>query len=383
MWYRLGLVFLFSIIALLFISCKEEVDEGSTVIPINTFRPLYGTDYSQKEINYTFSNYKLLIIPEPNTTSINWDFISYNSLFFIYKDVLFSKEWESDFNELDESFFIKDSQNNKIKHTTFNSYLMDVSNQAYISLCINSIKRFIDIYPFARGIFLDDYWSEIYTSELSGEAPNWLKENITSYLKEFIRQLRNSIPTNIKIITNDQLYEEYTLLSDGGMDEGFVHSSWMDDENYYLSSEEVEELLHKIKYLSEIGKTILLISSTHKTNQSDIDTIHLYTLSAYLLIVSGNIYYYWRGTTDNYDNYSEIPNFYYNIKLGKPTGNFYKKNSLLIRNFENGIVILNPTSDNITYTLNESYTKIEVNAESNISGNITIPPRNGFILIKN
>ena len=176
MWYHLGLAFLYSIAILTGCGTTITTNSEKQLVPINTFRPFYTskTTYTTEQLNYTFSHFYLLIISEPSTTSLNWNYTSSQSKFFVYKDILFAASWESDFNELDESFFIKDSQNNKIKHTTFNSYLMDVSNQAYISLCINSIKRFIEIYPFARGVFLDDYWSEIYTSELSGEVPNWL-----------------------------------------------------------------------------------------------------------------------------------------------------------------------------------------------------------------
>ncbi len=68
----------------------------------------------------------------------------------------------------------------------------------------------------------------------------------------------------------------------------------------------------------------------------------------------------------------------YDVKLGKPVGAYYKKDSAYYRDFENGIVVSSPESDTVV-NFDEEYTDITTNIRST---SFTIEKGDGRIYIK-
>lgn len=67
----------------------------------------------------------------------------------------------------------------------------------------------------------------------------------------------------------------------------------------------------------------------------------------------------------------------FEIKLGSPVGNYFFDNELAIRNFSNGIVIVNPTDNEHTYSLSREY----VDWNNNTLSSITLSAHNSVILL--
>ncbi len=88
----------------------------------------------------------------------------------------------------------------------------------------------------------------------------------------------------------------------------------------------------------------------------------------------------------------------YNIYIEEPLGNYEEKDGVYLRRFENGLVLVNPSSEEKSFILKSKYYKIIpiengiVNKNGFWNGSleykevkekIELPPESGFVLKKN
>ncbi len=365
------------LLALIFVvSCSDSIDHSSSV---KTFRPLYTESLSQSQLDYTFFHYDLLILSEPTEVSSKWDFSRTRAKLFVYRNILFSADWMADFSVMNtnESWFVHDENGNRIKNLEFNSYLMNVSNPDYITHTISAISDYFEVFRNFDGVFLDDFWSYVYpTAPFSQPAPDWFTNGFKDFMTNALRRIKKAFPDREVIVNSPEMDGDYVSMADGVMDEGFVHSEWMSS---YVDKSYVSQVLDKVKRYSELGKTVLLISSVGDDFANELDKVHLYTLASYLLVSGGDVYYFYRGTNKNYDSFVEVPDFYSQIELGAPVESYRETDSgLFVRHFENGVVIVNPNDYPLVYFLEKPARDVYTGYDY---GTVQINGKSGMILV--
>lgn len=96
--------------------------------------------------------------------------------------------------------------------------------------------------------------------------------------------------------------------------------------------------------------------------------------------------------TDQNKGYGSLPWFdEYDVSLGQPTQGVQTSpwsKGVYRRLFQKGMVLVNPTGSNVTVNVGYSYKRIagrqdrSVNNGQAVNGNITIPAKDGIILVK-
>jgi hypothetical protein len=148
-------------------------------------------------------------------------------------------------------------------------------------------------------------------------------------------------PTGIHLYANmtyidfsNDVWREYLQYLDGFMLEDWA-VNWSD--GYQKPGEWIAKI-NMVDESAKMGKKVFLVS---QGNQSD-NAHQTFAYASYLLVARENVYFRYTDALAynevwDFDNYSE--------KLGSPTCDYYLKDSVYIREFTNGRVVVDPKSE--------------------------------------
>jgi hypothetical protein len=184
--------------------------------------------------------------------------------------------------------------------------------------------------------------------------------------------------------TADMVLDEYGFTFGARKESPYITSadSQQGCSNWWLSQMTAYQRLQK-----DMGKGLVLVSQepyivtsyiTDTDPQARFDL--QWCLANYLLIKYHHTYFWW-GTVGTYGSGpSEQHEFEVAAQIGSPTGDFYASQDVYMRNFSNGLAIVNPSADTYyTITLDEGRYRDLYGSPVH---EYAMPPHSGLILLK-
>jgi hypothetical protein len=327
--------------------------------------------------------------------------------------IIDGENWGNDLDVVDphEDWFMHtggvQSKDKRMQAFDDHKYLMNITNEEYYQYFLNKMIEQCKAGEY-DGIFLDSYSTNILNyylqnypdfqgtkakddkthPELGGKS--WLEAS-EIFMKRLTEDLEKH---NIKALPNISDFvtawdtTDYSL-SHGGMAEGALQ--W---QKHYDWSEWKRGMNGLIPL---VNKDKILILESFLDDELDYRE-RLYRLGSYLLI---------RGKYTYITYFKDNPFRYYpefDVDVGTPLESAQnsiddlKVGDLYIREFDKGIVVVNPNDENfVTYSVPEGYKKVTVEGGGTISndgtingrviyetisGNTSLPPKSALILVK-
>jgi len=352
---------------------------------------IYGGYHSwDDDIDYFASNFDLVDTGEnqaedvANLKEMNPDIVA-----VFYKDIIAIHEDYPDWDEIDkyhEDWFLHDTDNNRIRSTQWNHwYLMNPESNGWRNHYADKVKDVLDQYPQFDGVYADDCWGSFppaswdYFVNDDYKIPDYIRDNWIDWIKGMLQVVKNKIGDKLLIINcnrNPLVYIDYV---DGRMDEGFAHAPWQSSDEFH-SVKDWEDDVDALYQWSGKNKHIMTQGGVEPgATDAQKKSLMTFCLSSYLLGVNGPKAtfgfkpdaYQWGYRYDwihpEYDSVEE---------LGSPTNDYYQTGSVYARDFENGKVLVNPTTSSYTVALDKEYMTLDGKKVSSI----TLNPHTGAIL---
>lgn len=253
--------------------------------------------------------------------------------------------------------FAYDALGNKITEPRWNEYLMDI----YKSEWADKIAEWRIAMPDADGIMLDEANPTLTKSNYTALPVNYNSASYTSRMKQFFSDVQNKT-TGLVIfngLKDGVKTTGYTDGVDGGALEGFVFNENLQN----VDSTRTMNHINAILAMGQKQKTASAIAKIPKENISN----RVFALGAYLL-GSSDFTTYTLVLVGPNSKLSQTLEYYpeYEVDLGKPltapsqASDLYNaEQTLLIRTFEKGLVIVNPSpTATVSYQLASDYMKV-------------------------
>ncbi len=249
---------------------------------------------------------------------------------------------------------------NRIYSVDFNEWLINISNPSWTQL----FSQWLDEIPELNknAVFLDCASPILVDNYHNAEPENYSEEQWRSDMIALFASIREEYSG--KIVFNGLHHEEgmdHLNLStiDGGLIEGFVYSISIQTP----STIRIAYHLNRLIEAGNTGKVVIACSKSYIAETSK----RLFAFGCYMLGSGTSTVY---NFTD-LDNYKTAPLQYYpeyDIRLGAPLDNptevmdlYDSSANLAVRNFENGIVIVNPYSTDANgYSVDGSYWRVSL-----------------------
>jgi hypothetical protein len=263
-------------------------------------------------------------------------------------------------------YFVYDAvSGKKLINDSWGWYLHDISNPNYRTSLANHIAANLVSNTQFDGVFLDDTWASINPAAFHQEGssadpilPSDLVDNWETHMTELIQSIKSAIGTKLLILNTGWYMSNYLQLADGQMDENFAHANW-EGPTEFLDIASWKNHLNALRNASANSKYYLAQSGVSDgASQQQIDKLVGYTFSSFLMGVQPNNGFakHYFCPSLNYSNYYWYSNWEAN--LGNPSGDYFEvpgMTNLYRRDFDNGIVLVNPTDNNLTLQLEKAY----------------------------
>jgi hypothetical protein len=358
---------------------------------------LYGaTTLSSSQISYLASHFNMIIsdfflsqsaiaslkAANPNIIVLGYcDGIGVNAAYSYWSTVNANENW-----------FLHTTSGNRIKHSGWGWYLMDISSSGWRQFYTSHINSQLSGTLF-DGVFVDDVWDQLLTGDgklyfgamvdaqtgvtLTGSAVSGsILSNWHSNMVGFLQYVKTNIVSGMKVLpnTNEYLTNDYLNAADGRMDEGFAYINYAWPVDYYNNALWFKPIDHinAMARDSATGKIIMAVNGALIPNNPDSNTLAKvaqnvnYCLAATLLATNGaNCYFsYNNGVAYDYNSgIAYMPNM---VNLGSPSGPYYYSQNVYIRNFASGIVLFNPSNNPYQIVLGQNYYLADGTMVSNI-----------------
>ncbi len=361
---------------------------------------------SDKQIEFINDNFDYVMTPFLNTEIRNA--ITKPKL-FLYRSI--QGTWEN-FNQFDWEHI--NSQENMFCHsdssdqspntrilTLWNSWLMN-GDDLVDKTSVDAINHWINYYAVTAstqvnffnydGLFIDSAGHRLGEGAVNGIMPwnysadRWRDSRYAAL--DFIKSYLSNKTVVFNGLHSGNGADSSLSLTDGSMWEDFTFDindgSYKGEKKWWTA----------IDCLNKYKQNSLLILVVKKPNLTNDISARIFSTASYLLVSSPNVSLSLSDWT-----YPKQLQYYpeYDIDLGNPVDEFImQSDSLFVRNFEHGIVLVNPHSKNTrSYNLSDDYYSIVpkegglIDAEGNydgyltfekVNGTIEIPPVSAFIL---
>ena len=299
-------------------------------------------------------------------------------------------EW---INHNHQEWFLRDNNGNLMtdldsEYSRENVYWLDWGNQGWRDYWCNSVLNDA-ISQGWDGVFMDcafvdikSYWAPngILTYPTNASFNTAMEGFISNCYNQFQAKSKILVPNSADCVSYNGYWESRLAHSHGGLDEGFVTICQWAPEQMWRTEEEWERQIAALEYTGEQNK--IYYAMTHNRGLNRQDT--LYNVASYLIgkknekaffYNAGVKGYYYNNYVKDYNTFQDI----YNAPIGSPTGSRYKQDNVWQRDYSNGKVLVNPTSNSYTITLDRSYKKIDGKTVSSI----TLGEHEGIILLIN
>ena len=325
---------------------------------------------------------------------------------FLYRSI--QDGWPN-FNQFDwehmdanENMFVYDNDGDRI-WTRYDSWLMDGSDLVEKGTA-DELNHWVNYYAITAssqvkeydydGLFIDCASHKIRGGTTLNKTPanysdtKWRDDRYTAL--EFIKSYFPDKPVTYNGLHSENGAEKSLDLTDGGMWEVFAF-------NATTGAYEGQAEWQKVIDIAEEYKDDKLISIVTKKKDlvEEIDN-RMFILGSYLLVANQNVILNMNDL--NFDP-SGMLLYYpeYEVDLGKPLGSYGVENNIYQREFEEGLVLVNPSENqSYSYNLDQEYNKVVPRGGGQVpedgqwkgqldyqatSGNINLLPASGIVLI--
>ena len=260
---------------------------------------------------------------------------------------------EGDFCQIRDQhpdWFLADINGNLIKNDSSGYIMMNPGSSGWKAFFQERVSGFQKD-PVWQGLFLDNVDASLGRFAAQGKLISLYQDDqafqdavaaqLAGLSDELHGNLGKKIFANITFLREAEVWFRYLDYLDGAMLEAFA-ADWNSSnisENEWLTQLEIAETTQSL------GKAILLVT---QGEANDIDRMR-FGLASYLLVNNGKAYF--RYTND--EAYRQVwwyPEF--DLDFGQPLGPRYQEAGVWRRDFENGIVRVNPVSHHAEIQLN-------------------------------
>ena len=277
-----------------------------------------------------------------------------------------------------DSYYLLDINTGKrIVNRDWGWYLHDISNPDYRSSLANAVASMLSGNPAFDGVMLDDVLSSLDPTAFIQEgttSPPTFPANLsdqTSFQNSMIlliRAVRAAIGPKLIILNSGWYATNYLPEADGQVDEITGHASFQGPTEYFAGTSWLNHInamknaVASSKYY--LGGAGVIDGAT----QDQINKLERYCYATFLMAVPAKNLYakFYFNPSEYYNNYRWYADW--DTQLGEPTGELYQVSGSNVyrRNFEQGIVIANPSANPGNITLEKAYCTLDGNALSNV-----------------
>jgi len=370
--------------------CSGELQPSAST-SFKKFIVLYGSyQPSDEDLEYLASNFDFIDTEQGRGEDVaNLKEMNPDIIVVFYKDLIGMYSYYSDWGEVDKhrDWFLHDTGGNRIINKNFGWYLMDPSSDGWRNYYAGQVKDELDRNPQYDGVFADDCWGDFYNYFTVGDEklPDITKEEWNNDINGMLKVIKDQIGDKL-IIVNSNTPFDYMQYADGRMDESFAHAPWHGPNTFHTVGgwkEKIDALYQwsgNDKYLMANGGV------EEGATDEEKESLMKFCLSSYLLGVNGpkalfgfkpptkSGGYSW-GVMDEWLH----PEYERVGELGDPIGKYYSEGSIYFRDFENGKVIVNPSSGTpLPINLDQNYKTLD----GKIVSKVTLDDHSGIILLK-
>ena len=280
-----------------------------------------------------------------------------------------------------EDWFVHDANGNRIVDIHWGWYLMDVGSQGWRQHWFSYVNGKMNNTAY-DGVFADGVLNAIESSSFNAAVPDsviarW--HNDTIGLLQYVKA--NLLSGKILVVNTDEWStQDYINVADGMMIEGYGHAYWEGiDTQGTRSTATILQQIEALSRSSSAGKIVYAASGTiipSPMNTTKVNAMVKYCYGIFLLGENGPQAYW--GFNDWYS--SDGSQGYYPImdtQIGSPTGAYYQSQSVYMRDFTGGKVVVNLASSSYTVNLGGTYKLLDGTTVSSV----TLNPYSAEILL--
>lgn len=297
-----------------------------------------------------------------------------NLTLLVYMNGLYARG--TDGNKYPSNWYSYDAKNKKIRSNNFGNYLMNPTKTGWRNNRIDECKEFL-AYSGYDGCLVDmlgvaplgkNYGTGQPINTSTGKVwteKAWLAQ--TSALAKQIKNANNVVTMGNGLGNGDRYFDGTDVILDaidGAMSESFVRSGKKPLSNI-RSEAKWKEDVDMLVDASARGDSVLAVTKTWTSGSNSAkDAVHKYALASFLLGDNGTSrFMFIRNEGDNPTKWNSL----WDTDLGNPQGSYYKKNNLFVRDFKDGMVVVNPTGSTHSMSLGGSYVTIGGASKSSIT----------------
>jgi hypothetical protein len=277
-----------------------------------------------------------------------------------------------------KDWFLKDSKGNFITDSyddwsRQHAYYMDFGNQGWMKY---SVDNYLASSAGWDGVFLD-----VVPLQIKHISPNGFQgysddkefqAALVAYLdyahSRFAENQKLFIVNGAELIYQDDYvsfipsknyWELFLDITDGCLEESFANRYYWGRSEVWQPEERWARQIQAMEYAEEHSKYYIAFSHNRGLNRQDT----IYNLGSFLLGAGGHSYFYNMGLEkyrlENFKVDYELFKDVYAVNLGKPIGNMYQEDGLWLRQFEKGLVVVNPDDTSHLLTLDRKMRRFD------------------------
>lgn len=316
-------------------------------------------ELSQEQIQFAANNFDFIVLSQgPTDHEIASDLKSYNSevwiLGYINSRQLVLDSWRYKECEDNENIFAHSIDNVRILSVDFNQYLTDINNSDWTEKIIEWANK---LPSSINGIFLDDAKPTLHEQRYVSMPAGYDPYQYTIAMENLFYNIKQNYSGKMAFngIKEGIWNETYTELFNGGLLEGFV---------FFVEHQDINpgRIKNDVNAIIESGRKGIIVSALTKSYKENIQS-RIFSLACYLLGANRFSTYSFLDLNSESNPLQYYPE--YDIDLGSPVENpdnvedlIDPETYLVIRHFDEGMVIVNPWSDDIDIQLSGEYSKI-------------------------
>jgi len=267
-----------------------------------------------------------------------------------------------------------------------NVYWLDWGNQGWRDYWCNSVlndatsKGWDGVFMDCAFVDIKNYWAPngILTYAADSAFNTSMENFISGCYAQFQAAGKLLVPNSLDCVYHEGCWETRLAHCYGGLEEGFVNICQWNPERIWREEERWERQISALEHTGEQNKLYFAMAQNRGLNRQDT----LYNVASYLMGkkndkaffcnegVDGNVY---SNFVTDYTTFKDI----YTAPIGSPTGTRYKQDNLWQRNYTDGKVLVNPTYNSYTASLDKKYKKLD----GIVVTSVTLKGHEGIILL--
>ncbi|MFH1585286.1 MAG: hypothetical protein ABIB79_00780 [archaeon] len=273
-----------------------------------------------------------------------------------------------------EDWYVHDEvTGQRLYHKDWGWYLMNISNPDYRTSLANYIDNNLDNNLMFDGVMLDDTWNSMDPNYFyrdgtttQGVIPQSYIDNFHSDMITLLTEIKITIGSKLLIPNTGYYATDYLAISDGQTDESFCHANWQSFSEWF-SDPSWRNHLNAMIAASDSGKIYSAQSGIlDGATPAEINQTQRYCYAIYLLGAGNNTYFHFIPRM-LYQNVTYFPEW--DIDIGDPIEDYHAVagTNLYQREYEDGLVLINPSGPFNQYDLGGNYLDLDGNTISSVT----------------